>query len=341
MDIEFHYWVTGIVAHEAGFTEDEARTIAYSSQYVDDNDISYEVIEEEGKKPYCNFISQTMNILKPKEQLMRIYPIFHFVPGDPLYRPARRRDGKMHVLVTTPNNKFVNAQMDEALKAPHDVLLYRIGIASHAYVDSWAHQNFVGWRESFNTLSVDPIPFICHMDALHHPDWNGHRWEDSRLVEGNINNNHRFLSAAKNLFHIYRNFLASQQRFGDNYRPEWEGLEGKLVTAVGDAASGAVNKGKEARIERYRKLASWLPEYSEKTWFDDAVLRKTRGLKDSHEGLISAITIFKDEHYWRTDKDKKTTDWYKFQKAVKQHERYSLELLSPLYEQLGIVLSKV
>jgi hypothetical protein len=31
--------------------------------------------------PYKNYISQTMDITKPKEELLRIYPFFHFFPG--------------------------------------------------------------------------------------------------------------------------------------------------------------------------------------------------------------------------------------------------------------------
>jgi hypothetical protein len=37
MDIEFHYYMTYITALRAGFRVDDAYTIAYSSQY-DDND---------------------------------------------------------------------------------------------------------------------------------------------------------------------------------------------------------------------------------------------------------------------------------------------------------------
>ena len=40
MDMEFHYWITGIIARESGFTEDEAKIIAYSSQFVDENEDS-------------------------------------------------------------------------------------------------------------------------------------------------------------------------------------------------------------------------------------------------------------------------------------------------------------
>ena len=52
------------------------------------------------------------------------------------------------------------------------------------------------------------------------------------------------------------------------------------------------------------------------------------------------LLLFKDEYIWKADKDKTTTDWYKFQKAVKQHERFALSLLSPHFAQIGIDLSK-
>ena len=61
------------------------------------------VVARKDDAPYRNHFSQTMNILKPKDQLMRIYPIFHFVPGEPDAPSARRRDGKMHILNTTPS----------------------------------------------------------------------------------------------------------------------------------------------------------------------------------------------------------------------------------------------
>ena len=74
MNSEFHYYITGILAHKAGFNEEEASIIAYSSQYVDHNTIVFTVDD------YKNYVSQTMNILKPMKTLMRIYPIFHFTP---------------------------------------------------------------------------------------------------------------------------------------------------------------------------------------------------------------------------------------------------------------------
>lgn len=170
MNIEFHYWITGLIAHRAGFSKEDSTTIAYSSEYVDKNDIIYDIKDKISKKKYSNYISQTMNILKPKMELMLIYPIFHFIPGQPDADIARRKDGKMHLLNTTPNNQHANELMDAAFKSSRDSRLYRIGIATHGYVDTWAHQNFIGWYDYFNNIGLDIKPDIGHANAEYHPD---------------------------------------------------------------------------------------------------------------------------------------------------------------------------
>ena len=37
MNTEFHYYITGIIAHAAGFFPKEAKTIAIASEFVDEN----------------------------------------------------------------------------------------------------------------------------------------------------------------------------------------------------------------------------------------------------------------------------------------------------------------
>jgi hypothetical protein len=341
MDTEFHYWITGIVAHEAGFREDEASIIAYSSEYVDENDVSITVKDRSSSAKYVNFVSQTMNILQPKDTLMRIYPIFHFIPGDPAALSARRRDGKMHLFNATPNNQYANDLFGEAFKAPEEVRLYRIGIATHGFADTWAHQNFTGWHDSFNAMGVNVLPNIGHADAKHHPDWVGHRWVDIRLVEGDINNNHRFLSAAEGLFKYYCDYLVARGRYQPAARPSWGSLQQKLIDAMGNAVAGDLNYYREERIGRYRSLAPWLPkEFDESAWFDDAIETDVIGLHDSEDGSLSRFTIFKDKYYWREDREKEKTDWYRFQTAVKDHERFAIKLLSPLFDQIGLDLGK-
>ncbi len=71
MDAEFHYWITGILAHSSGFLQDETRIIAYSSQHVDDNTLGLRV-DPGGPDQFSVLISQTYDILKPKKALMRM-----------------------------------------------------------------------------------------------------------------------------------------------------------------------------------------------------------------------------------------------------------------------------
>ena len=340
MDIEFHYWITGIVARAAGFSGNEAKTIAYSSQFVDENDVSLTIKDRASGEKYMNYVTQTLNILKPKTELLRIYPIYHFIPGHPEAPSARRRDGKMHLFNTTPNSEFANRILEDAFKAKQDARLYRIGIATHGYVDSWAHQNFTGWHEGFNAVGLNPIPNIGHADAQHHPDWVGHRWLDDRLVDGEINNNHRFLSASKELFRRYCDHLVSVGKYSQENRPKWPKVQRLLSGAMGPVSSGSENYGKEERISSYKSLAPWMPEFDEADWFDEAIDTRVRGFRDSKTGIFADFTVFKDEYWWKEDKDKKTTDWYKFQSSAKQHERFALKLLSPLFNQIGIDLSR-
>ncbi len=62
MDFEFHYHITGIIARRAGFSEDDAKLIAYASQFVDDNDVILNVTDRETGQAYSNNISEAMGI---------------------------------------------------------------------------------------------------------------------------------------------------------------------------------------------------------------------------------------------------------------------------------------
>lgn len=340
MDIEFHYWITAIVANRAGFDAEETRIIAYSSQFVDDNDIRLTVVDRATKKELRNYISQTMDITKPVQELMRIYPIFHFVPGEPTTDSARRRDGKMHILTTTPDSENAGHLLAEAFASSPDHRLYRIGIATHAYVDTWAHQNFVGWFDDFNAMGKI-APNIGHADATHNPDRVGHRWDDDRLVDVVINNNHRFLAAAERLFDKYCDYLETQGRYADAGRPDWESLEQVLVAAMQPVSSRGSDRRQDARIEAYRKAINWLRDYDELEWLDAAIETKVRGLRDNKNGLLSKFTLFRDEYYWREEVEQEQTDWFRFQQAVRDHQAVGMKKIAPIYEQMNIDLWNV
>lgn len=337
MDTEFHYYITGIVAHAAGFTEAEARIIAFASEYVDENDVGFCIEDHRTEDVYTAYISQTMNVLKPKRSMMRIYPVFHFMPGDPFSDEACRRDGKMHLLNTTPDNEYANELMDEAFKSADDVRLHRIGVASHMYADTWAHQNFVGWYDYFNNMGLDPKPDIGHADGEHHPDWVAHRWQDCRLVNEDVDNNERFLQAAERLYDKYRRFNETR---GKDIPLSREVLSESLRAIMGKSTSGPLKRGGSARLDAYGELVPWLGDFDEDRWFDEALDCEVRGLKDGNHGIASSFSFIKDRYFWKEGVDKEGTDWFRFQEAVKAHQRRAMELLTPIFAKMGLDLHR-
>jgi hypothetical protein len=330
MDIEFHYYMTFLIAAKAGFGQDDAYTIAYSSQYVDDNDMIFE-INKDNAQYYRNYISQTMNILKPKSKLFRIYPLFHFIPGQPLFPGALRRDGSMNLMNTTPDSRNVNLIFDETLKSGN---LYYIGITTHSYVDTWAHQNFVGYYNEFNSMSgvLEKLtPNIGHADAGHNPDWPALVWRDKRLLGTNarIDNKDRFLKAAGKLFEKYRRFTdgkCSQKILNADRKELVKGLN----AAIGEIDQK--NDNDKARIEKYKVLSQEeigyeIPGYDEYEWFEEAVNENVRGLRDRSDTFLSRYDPFTDIYTWRKPRKYKETKWYKFQEAVKVHQNTAWEIL--------------
>lgn len=311
MDFEFHYYIIGIVARAAGFSENETKIISFASQLVDDNTIIYDVKDRKTDEIYSNYVSQTINVLKPRKTLLRIYSVFHFIPGDPMAKSARRCDGKMHILNTTANSELSKYLMEEAFKSSN---LYRIGIATHGYADTWAHQNFIGCNDSMNNMDVRFIPNIGHSDAFFDPDRVNREWVDSRLVNSKINNNSRFIKAAENTFYLYTKYLGSNC--------EWNKIRKDLLHIMSCPKQSD-------RLNEYYKLVGWLPPYHKRGWFDGSIEQKVMGLKDSDNELLSKFTIFKDEYWWKDGIKKENTNWFKFQEAIKDHQTVAL---IPIYD---------
>jgi len=327
MDKEFHYNITGIIAKRAGFAEKEAVTIAHACQLVDDNDSLRTIHYPNSAGSYEVYISQTMDILKPKRDLMRIYPIFHFIPGDPMAPSARRCDGKMHILTTTPGNNLAYKIMRAAREDNKPYQLHRLGVAAHAFADTWAHQNFIGWYDGINGEKMNPLPNIGHADFIHHPDWVGHCWNDSRIIDNQVNNNHRFLAAAKCLFQEFSLFTS-----GKDNAALWPDLQKDLQDAMGPVFSGEKLQGRDVRLEKYDKLFK-LPEYEPHAWFDTAVKTSVNALPDD---FMPSLTMFEDHYHWKVNWE--SSDWYLFQEAVKAHQAFCMIELTEVFKQMNVEL---
>jgi hypothetical protein len=335
MDIEFHYYMTYLIAARAGFSPAQASLIAQSAQEIDDNHIPVSV---SGGTPaaYENAISQTMNILHPHHN-EKIYPIFHFIPGDPDAPSARRKDDRRSSWVTTPDSPLANEMLQTALKSGD---LYRIGASSHAYADTWAHQNFVGKDDVCNEIPDGPLLDriegrisllrIGHALAGHAPDIPGLIWTDGRLADPTVDNTTRFLDAAN---HLFRRLCTCTHGNADV-----AGLAASLVNDlkadIGPSSKVSVRRD-QARIARYRQRAlkrdygsTAIPDYREAQWADAAFVEKHGGVAEKlakfvahHTGLAGDILEFgtRMEFNWQDPDNYSDTHWYKFQEAVKSH----------------------
>ena len=324
MDIEFHYYITYIVALRAGFAPGDAYVIAYASQYTDDNTTVY-TIDKGGPGEYSNYISQTANILKPQKELMGIYPAFHFMPGTLVELAgdsARRRDGKLHLMNTIPDSMNSRKLLQAALDS-HDP--YRIGIATHMYADTFAHQNFVGFEESFNGMKglfEGIVPDIGHADAGYKPDRISLSWEDRRLVQSHskIDNKERFIEAARCIYQRYAGYLNTSQD------------SRKTATQI-DKAIGKHKDGKNGRIDRYKKMIGrGFIKYDKKDWFREAVDRVS--VEIPYAGGEDTVPRSETEYVWKGNY--KESRWYRFQEAVKAHQRPAMDtVIGPIFETMG------
>jgi hypothetical protein len=344
MNIEFHYYMTYLVAARAGLGTEDAQILAYSSQYTDDNTVRFEV--NEGKaSSYRNYITQTVNILKPKRNLLRIYPIFHFIPGDPRSKSAFRNDGMMNWLNTTPNSKNANKILDAAIKADD---LYRIGIASHAFADSWAHQNFVGYFSGFNSMGgpLDKaIPNVGHAEAGHNPDHPTLVWTDKRLIQKQkgadhtmdgrrVDNKERFLDAAETLLRKLMKYADPRVR-KSRVDAEAIALRADLDQDMGRSVR-RIPRSKDREKERIARseLRSLQPQYGEKkmpaydsmAWFREAIEQHVRGLRDKPDRKLPRLDPFEDRYTWRTPRTRKQSHWFRFQEAVRAHQNEAWEI---------------
>ena len=350
MDIEFHYYLTYLIAAKAGFSADEAEIIAHSCQMTDDNTAIFEINKDknsDSSDSYSNYISQTSDITKPRHDLMRIYSHFHFLPGDPDADSAKRKDGKTHWLNTTPASKNADKMFLKALNTRN---LFRIGIACHVYADTFAHQNFVGDYDDFNcihTILGSEIPYIGHLAAFTYPDWPAYIWTDDRLIDGNIAvyNRQRFLDAAVKLYEYLAAYKFTPQ--GQEITDIKANLSQSQLDTIKNGSDRiyrefdkAINEidiknyKKDERITNYKRLSLYtdfgsktIPNYDEDDWINKAVTEDVLGLKIKYNYTWNALLPFPEKFHWADLNNYKNSNWYNFQEAIKNHQNETWDIL--------------
>jgi len=195
MNHDFHYGVIKVLARAAGFSEDDAQTIAYASQYTDDSANHQPVLMENlGNLSLNKKLEQWVELLGlhngPERKIVvkvwegtlfdpvctshvgvdyilgldsgvqrKVYVSFHFLPG------KKHFDGQEFSYLTIPNGGIASSLLDAIVdayrtddhnqKKLRSVALCALGIALHSYADTWAHQSFSGRRSSADNDLID------------------------------------------------------------------------------------------------------------------------------------------------------------------------------------------
>lgn len=229
MQIDFHFATTYVVARIAGFNQNDAEIIAYSSQYVDDSTTTGFLRFDNGMRYYREATAHPLfdpNNYNNDASAKSWLP-FHFLPGNESQSEKAPSDSKFaRHLICRPNSHIAQAMMNRVIEVqdrPH--ALHRLGIASHVYVDTFAHQGFIGQRLDLNSathiqdhdgenLDALPLPPIGHGIVSTYPDRPYFKWsytnsDGKRIVRDNP---HDFTMAADELCKYYRRYRAGDSK---------------------------------------------------------------------------------------------------------------------------------
>lgn len=159
MQIDFHHGVTYVCARLAGFAQNEAEVIAHSAQYVDDATMDGEIWFENGMSFPRQASAHKMLDYKNLHPVgnRRVWLPFHFLPGNKgeaaatVSDTAYEREEFLLRCVCRPNSYLAKDLMRVVVeRQDRPYALYRLGVAAHVFVDTWAHQGFVGFKHPIN-----------------------------------------------------------------------------------------------------------------------------------------------------------------------------------------------
>lgn len=155
MQIDFHHAVTYITARCAGFEHQDADTIAYAAQYVDDSTSSGPVWFH-NKAMYLRSSSAhgTLDLrnLKNEENHLVWLP-FHFLPGNGGLPHDQDPHGSfINKIICRPGSYVAEEMIEAAIADKGKSSLHRLGITMHVYADTWSHQGFAGVLHEVNEV---------------------------------------------------------------------------------------------------------------------------------------------------------------------------------------------
>jgi hypothetical protein len=325
MQKDFHYDVVYALAKEAGYKEDEAYVIAHSSQYVDDNtDREYTVSDsygdfyvgfpdEIGKSGnlYFPIITQAVNIAALKLSTQRyVFAPFHFLPGDNNIDIK----GIKNPLCTTRGCQNAIRLLQDAKKSGDP---YGLGIALHAYADTWSHERFSAFHEDWNRVFKAGIfknlpPNVGHAEVYHQPDEISHSWIDERFGKIKIDNKERALRASEEIF-----------KFIKKGKIKWEDVKSDCEEIINA-------KDLDERIKLVRGKYPNIKGYDEDKWINEALIFSRDTSEVPEYDPISGNPKPTRARFVEISVKDVNSHWFRFQNAAKKQLSMVLSMTSSI-----------
>lgn len=293
MQIDFHYYCIFVLANLAGYSKEDAKIIAYSSQYVDDSLDSEPVsigdfVFDTVRTAHSGLAAKSWSVSK------KVHMPFHFIPAHPV------DDAESFSYISQSDSFFARLLLQDAAKDQTGLHLYRIGIALHTYADTWAHQEFSGRSHKENNLTdlkrtkgerEPKCPFwwlLCnwatdllygrvgHLQALRYPDHSHGEWYYKKEKSNDmtpVSNTSRFMEAAEKIF-----LFLADTKGTNNAQSIWENNKGILH----DLFLYRNFSGKKMLASKCRQWPERFPnfftatefEYDENEWKNSAMVEK-------------------------------------------------------------------
>ena len=166
MQKDMHFYATYAVARAAGLPRDDAYTLAYSAQFVDDSDHQDTEVHADGGMMWGvatahHPVTATENAQEHNSgEQRRVWVPFHFIPGG-------HGDSLEEKLICIKDSAIANEMFDNHMAmalSDKAYALHLLGIASHVYCDTFSHYGFSGISSSYNDVQADSIKFITDLD---------------------------------------------------------------------------------------------------------------------------------------------------------------------------------
>jgi hypothetical protein len=334
MQKDFHFYLIYAIAREAGYKHNKALTVAYSSQYVDDNTDRYHKVEIKGRqvntkldpiigtgdKRFHLIITQLAdinlsNVTKPFDfDVQRfIYAPFHFLPAEYTIaeeeiKTIEKKMGFYNPLATFQDCQNARELVTNVMKEGDP---YKLGIALHIYADTWSHSRFSGFQEPWNNIEkglslTKLLPDIGHAELKHTPDIISESWSDKRFKD-KVENDKKALDA---LEQIYK-FLCENNN-------TWQDIKNDFKEFINA-------KDYSRRIELIQNKYKELTMYDPDLWAKEAFIFKL-GKGEFYPFYKPSESEPVDETVYTTHQvveitprsNFEKTNWYRFQIAAKQ-----------------------